>query len=84
MVNIELLDHMAEQIQFKQHNFVIMGEESLVVDILSAMSELRYRNDGMSEALHEMLVKKDDNNEIAQFDFISLYRIISTHATLSP
>ena len=63
---------------------MMKGEESLVVDILFGMSELRYRNDGMSEALHEMLVKKDENNEIAKFDFFSLFRIISANATLSP
>lgn len=89
MYNQDLLEQMADQVlkKHKEGIFFEEGSESEVSNILNGISQLGYRNEELSEALYEMLVGEEfkTNGEIAeQYDFFTLYTIVSAFARIHP
>jgi len=87
--NEELAHQMFMQIkdQSDRGEFMKEGHEHEVVNVLSAMSQMGYRNDEMNKIFFECLVGDEygETKEIEeQYDLFTLYSIISSFARLCP
>jgi len=87
--NEELAHQMFIQIkeQSDRGEFMKQGNEHEVVNILSAMSQMGYRNDEMKNIFLECLVGYEygETGEIEeQYDLFSVYSIITSFARLAP
>lgn len=87
--NEDLAHRMFLQIQKldAEGTFMKEGGEGEVANILSAMSQMGYRNEDLNKILYECLVGDEfgETGEIAdQYDLFTLYNIISSFARLSP
>jgi len=87
--NPDLLDQMSESIIKKNNEGVFFesGDESEIVNLLSGMSNLGYRNEEVYQILHDHLVGPNfaATGEIeGQYDFFTLFNIISSFGRTFP